>query len=621
MDYGDPVAGDPKLVAKIALQYQLATREQLTECMRLPEAQSDLAAALCKRGVISVEQQAWLAQAEAYYAAQSLAAGAAAVAQRQTGLHRAVSTPSPAAAERTSAPTGAAAHVGSGGRPSAATQRAEKAELEAAYDAPIELDASSVAAGASARARLRARDSDAEMAAAAIPSTQNFAPPSRVHSIAAPSVAMASEPAAAIAIAHTIEQSPSHVRIAAQRAAPVSRTPVAEQFFVAAPVDAAPVRPTREQKEPGSQAPEHRGPARLAVEASAPQGRSAAVDALLTEAVRRRASDIHLHAGLPPLFRIDGQLAPVENRRALRSEETETMVREILSAPQIERFQRSPDLDFSYAVERVGRFRANAYRQQHGADFVFRAIAPEPPTLDGLGLTESMARFTDITQGLLLFTGPSGCGKTTTMSSLIDHVNRNRALHIITLETPIEYFHVARKSVVNQRQIERHTESYARGLRAALREDPNLIAIGEMREFEVIELALNAAETGSLVMATLTTASTIRTLGRLVESFPAERQSGARTMLAESLRGVISQRLVRRADGKGRVAALEIMLGTSKIAALIREDKQIQIRGIMQVGRSQGMRLLDDSLRDLVTAGTVTKEEARLHAELPASFA
>lgn len=624
------MAGDPKLVAKIALQYQLASREQLTECLRSPEGQADLGDLLRRRGLITPEQQAWLVQAEAYFAAQAAAAvapaavapvGGAPASAGDTGPHRAAATTGSApAAERPRPSPGAHVTINTAARESAVSQRMAKADLEPAADAPLELDAGSVGAGASARARLRARggDVDMEVIADAPSGSQSAKPAAR----AVAALAMAEDSPSAIAI----DLSPSHARSAAQRsaAAPAVAThaPVAapEPIVAAAHAAAAPAWPVEDHAAAPS-AKVRRAPDAPAIEPDAPQGHSAAVDAVLAEGVRRRASDIHLHAGLPPLLRIDGQLVALEGRQPLRPDETEAMVRDALNPHQRARFDDSPDIDFSYAVDRVGRFRANAYRQQRGADLVFRAIPAEPPTLEQLGLADSLSRFTDLTQGLVLFTGPSGCGKTTTMSSLIDHVNRNRAQHIITLEAPIEHIHTQRKSLVRQRQILRHTESYARGLRAALREDPNLIAVGEMREFEVIELALTAAETGSLVFGTLPTASSIRTISRLIDGFPAERQAGARAMLAESLRGVISQRLVRRADGKGRVAALEIMMVTTKVAALIREDKQIQIRGLMQVGRSQGMRVLDDSLRDLVAAGTVTKEEARLHAELPASFA
>ena len=244
-----------------------------------------------------------------------------------------------------------------------------------------------------------------------------------------------------------------------------------------------------------------------------------------------------------------------------------------------------------------------------------RAIALEIPTLAGLGLPNTLAKVTNHHQGLVLLTGPAGCGKSSTLAALVRLINEERQDHIVTVEDPIEYLHTPMRCVVNQRQVGRDTRSFARALKAALREDPDVIAIGELRDLETISLALTAAETGHLVLATLHTGSAIRTVDRVVGSYPSNQQAQIRTMLSVSLRAVVSQRLVRRADGQGRVPALEILLGTRPVANLIRESKTFQLRSVLQTGAAQGMCLLDTSLAHLVRDGVVTREEALLHAE------
>ena len=256
---------------------------------------------------------------------------------------------------------------------------------------------------------------------------------------------------------------------------------------------------------------------------------------------------------------------------------------------------------------------------------MLRAIALEIPTLASLGLPNTLAKVTNHNQGLVLLTGPAGCGKSSTLAALVRLINEERQDHIVTVEDPIEYLHTPLRCVVNQRQVGRDTRSFARALKAALREDPDVIAIGELRDLETISLALTAAETGHLVLATLHTGSSIRTVDRIVGSYPSNQQAQIRTMLSESLRAVISQRLVRRADGQGRVPALEILLGTRPVANLIRESKTFQLRSVLQTGAAQGMCLLDTSLAHLVREGVVTRDEALLHADdvklLPAASA
>jgi twitching motility protein PilT len=342
--------------------------------------------------------------------------------------------------------------------------------------------------------------------------------------------------------------------------------------------------------------------------------------ALLAEGVRRGASDVHLHATMPPMLRLHGTLAPLEGHAPLSPAETERLAQAALSDGQRTHFFAKHDLDFPYFARGLGRFRANAYRQQRGIDLVFRVIPLEVPSLKSLGLPESLAKLTSFHQGLILCTGPAGCGKSTTMAALLDIINRERSDHILTIEDPIEFIHPSRKCLVRQRQVVSHTESFARALRAALREDPDVIAIGEMRDLETIALALSAAETGHLVLGTLHTNSAVRTINRVLDVFPPDQQAQVRVMFASSLRAVISQKLVRRADGTGRVPALEVLTVIPAVSNLIRDEAQFQIKNIMQTNRALGMRLLDDSLKELVASGMITMQEARANADLPGSF-
>jgi twitching motility protein PilT len=296
---------------------------------------------------------------------------------------------------------------------------------------------------------------------------------------------------------------------------------------------------------------------------------------------------------------------------------TERMIGETLDATQRELLARDGQVDFAWTLGGHARFRGNAYRHQFGLGLVLRSIPLEVPTLEGLGLPSTLAKLTNHHQGLVLITGPAGCGKSSTMAALLRLVNEERRDHIITVEDPIEFVHRPLRCVVNQRQVGRDTGSFARALKAALREDPDVIAIGELRDLETISLALTAAETGHLVLATLHTGSAIRTVDRVVGSFPPNQQAQIRTMLSESLRAVVSQRLVRRADGAGRVPALEILVGTRAVANLIRESKTFQIRSILQTGHAQGMCLLDTSLGQLVRDKVVARDEAVLHADDP----
>ena len=334
-----------------------------------------------------------------------------------------------------------------------------------------------------------------------------------------------------------------------------------------------------------------------------------AFDAMLKEAVARGSSDIHVHAGSPLMFRLNGQLAP--GREGLvDAAQSELFAMSPLNAEQRDVFAQCGEVDFCYSLDGVGRFRANVYRQQRGVDAVFRYIPPQAPSLDDLGLPLSLAKFTNFHQGMVLVTGPAGCGKSSTLAALVSLINEERHEHILTIEDPIEYLHPSKRCLVNQRSVHSHTESFARALRAALREDPDVIVVGELRDLETISLALSAAETGHLVLATLHTNNAIRTLNRIIGAFPADQQGQVRMMISESLRVVISQRLIPRADGQGRVAAIETLVVTRAVGNLIRENKTFQIHSILQTGASQGMVLLDYSIKALLDAGTISREAA-----------
>lgn len=344
-----------------------------------------------------------------------------------------------------------------------------------------------------------------------------------------------------------------------------------------------------------------------------------ALHRVLGEAVRAGASDVHCHERSRLRFRLDGKLKEM-NDELLSPYAVGKTVLAALTDAQYEVLCREGEIDFPYTAPGIGRFRVNMFKQQHGVDAVFRSVPAQPPSLEELGLPEVLGKLANYHQGIVLFTGPSGCGKSATMGAVLNLVNRERSDHIITIEDPIETLHPSLQAIVNQRQAKKHTASFGRALKAALREDPDVIVIGEMRDYETISLAISAAETGHLVMGTLHTGGAIRTISRLLGVFPPAQQAQVRSMVSESLRAVISQRLVARADGKGRVAALEILYVNQAVANLIRENRAIQIKSVLQTGMSQGMTSLDNSLENLVKAGTITREEAARHADEPKKF-
>jgi len=333
------------------------------------------------------------------------------------------------------------------------------------------------------------------------------------------------------------------------------------------------------------------------------------LDQLLSHAVAAGASDVHIHSGAPVQLRIDGRLTALNDVR-VTAEQAEPVLLAALSNAQRRELDARRQLDFAYAIRGVGRYRGNLYRQHRGLDGVFRLLALEPPSFSGLGLPLHLARFATYHQGMVLITGPSGSGKSSTMAALINLVNEERREHILSIEDPVEVLHPSRRCVVNQRQVGPHTESFARALRAALREDPDVIAIGELRDLETISLALTAAETGHLVFATLHTSDAVGTIERLIGVFPPSQQAQVRTMASESLRAVVSQRLVPAAGGQGRVAALEILVVTPAVGNLIRESKTFQARDLLQTGGEHGMCTLDASLAALVRSGSIARDEA-----------
>ncbi|MDD9940502.1 MAG: PilT/PilU family type 4a pilus ATPase, partial [Myxococcales bacterium] len=353
-----------------------------------------------------------------------------------------------------------------------------------------------------------------------------------------------------------------------------------------------------------------------------PQDEAARVDWLqrvLTHAVAGRASDVHLHAGAPVQLRIRGQLLPM-SRDILTPENAEVTLRASLTDEQLDVLDETGEVDFAYELAQVGRFRASIYEQHAGLCGVYHHIAPEPPSMEELGLPTSLARLTSHRTGLVLVAGPSGSGKTSTMAALIAHMNEERSDHILSLEDPIEFVHESHRCLVNQREVNRHTHSFSAALRSALREDPDVICIGELRDQLTISLALSAAETGHLVIATMHTLGAIRTINRLIGAFPSGQQGQIRAMLSESLRAVISQQLLPSADGQRMLLAYELLIITQAAGNLIRENRTFQLASVMQTGRQQGMRSIDDSLAELLRAGRITKDVACEFAETPSNF-
>jgi len=335
----------------------------------------------------------------------------------------------------------------------------------------------------------------------------------------------------------------------------------------------------------------------------------ARIDGLFRALKEQGASDLHLSTGAPPIFRLHGEMVP-QKFKSLSHDELKVILYEILSEPQREVFEDKKDLDFAYEVPGLARFRGNMLMQHRGIAAVFRIIPTKILSADDLGLPEGVRKMTKFKKGLVLVTGPTGSGKSTTLAAMIDLINETRREHIITLEDPLEFIHPNKLSLINQRQVGEHTNSFTSALRAALREDPDIILVGEMRDLETISMAMSAAETGHLVFGTLHTNTAAKTIDRIIDAFPKDAQEQVRTMLSESLKGVVCQQLLKRADGHGRIAALEIMLGTPAIGNLIREGKTFQLPSIIQTAKKDGMHLMDQQLMDLLKTKQILAEEA-----------
>lgn len=355
-------------------------------------------------------------------------------------------------------------------------------------------------------------------------------------------------------------------------------------------------------------------------QASAPGGSPRAeMDALLRTLVDMKASDLHVSAGCTPTVRHDGEIKPVPGQGVLSGQHTERVLLSIAPTRSREEFERRHDADFAYEIEGLGRFRCNLFVDRKGIGGVFRVIPSKILTAEEMGLSPEILELCRLPKGLVLVTGPTGSGKSTTLCALVDYINRNRTDHIITIEDPLEFVHENKKCLVNQREVGEHTDSFRDALRAALREDPDIVLVGEMRDLETVAIAIETAETGHLVFGTLHTSSAHGTVDRIINQFPADRQQQIRTMLADGLKGVISQMLCKKVGG-GRVPAMEVMVATPSISNLIREGKTFQIPSIMQSGKKYGMCLMNDSFMDLVKRQVVKPEEAYAKAVDKASL-
>jgi twitching motility protein PilT len=345
----------------------------------------------------------------------------------------------------------------------------------------------------------------------------------------------------------------------------------------------------------------------------------ARIDAFLKLGTQQGCSDVHLAVGVPPMLRMHGDLLPIKFRD-LRTGELEGYITEILTRSQTEVLAKGNDLDFSYVSAEGGRFRVNVYRKETGMGATFRAIPQEVPTLEKLALPPIVTKLCDFHQGMVLVTGSTGTGKSTTLAAMIDHLNQTRRLNIISLEDPIEFVHRSKNSQVIQRELGTHIPSFAEGVRAAMREDPDVILVGELRDAETITMAMTAAETGHLVLGTLHTTSAVKTIDRIIDALPVEEREQTKSFLAQSLLAVVTQVLVKTLDGRGRKAICEVLMMTKAVAKLIQSDQSHQIPTQMQMGRDLGMSLLDQSLLTAITAREIDPDDAYVYAHEKKAF-
>ena len=331
------------------------------------------------------------------------------------------------------------------------------------------------------------------------------------------------------------------------------------------------------------------------------------------------ASDLHISAGLPPMLRIRGEMVRLE-MAALSRDDAHASIYDILQDDQKKIFEETRDIDFAFEIPGLSRFRANVMMQNRGEAAVFRLVPTKIRTLEELGMPPVLKTLSDKERGLVVVTGPTGSGKSTTLAAMVNYVNETHRGHIITVEDPIEFVHESKRCLVNQREVGPHTRSFSAALRASLREDPDVILVGELRDLETTQLAISAAETGHLVFATLHTNSAVGAIDRIIDQFPADQQAQIRTMLSESLEGVVAQTLLPSKDGKGRVAAIEVLVGVPALRNLIREDKTAQILSVIQTGSNHGMMSLDQHLRELVMQGRLARSDAARYASNPSVF-